>query len=126
VCTQEERKELVGALADGRAQVQLDPDFAATVNTDDYHVFLTEYDDNNGLYVTDRCATGFAVRAKSSDTASGTFSYRVVAKRGDIEAPRLEKLTMPAIEVDPDLFSAVDEAEGITQAAAGRREVGSR
>jgi hypothetical protein len=26
------------------------PDFAATVNTDDYHVFLTEHDNNNGLY----------------------------------------------------------------------------
>jgi hypothetical protein len=77
--------------------------------------------------VTERSATGFAVRAKASDTASGTFSYRVVARRGDIEAPRLEKVTMPAIEFDPDLFSAVDVAEGITQAAAGgRRSLGSR
>jgi hypothetical protein len=110
-------------LADGRAQVRLDPDFAATVDTDDYHVFLTEYDDNNALNVTERSATGFVVRAKASDTASGTFSYRVVAKRGDIEAPRLEKVTMPAIEFDRDLFPAVDVAEGVTQGAAAGRGV---
>jgi hypothetical protein len=112
-----------GTLANGQAQVRLDPDFAATVHTDDYHVFLTEYDDNNPLYVTERSATGFAVRAKTSTTASGTFSYRVVAKRGDILAPRLEKLTMPTIEVDADMFSAVDVAEGITQAASAGRGV---
>jgi hypothetical protein len=38
-------------MVDGEAQVRLDPDFAATVDTGDYHVFLTEYDDNNGLYM---------------------------------------------------------------------------
>jgi len=76
----------------------VDPDFAATVDTDNYHVFLTEYDDNTGQYVK-RSATGFVVRAKTSDTANGTFSYRVVAWRGDIEAPRLEKVNMSTIEV---------------------------
>jgi hypothetical protein len=99
-----------GELAGGRAEVRLDPDFAATVDTTDYHVFLTEYDDNNALYVTERSATGFAVRAKASDTASATFSYRVVAKRVDIEAPRLEKVTMPTMEVDPKTFAVVDTA----------------
>jgi hypothetical protein len=87
------------------------PDFAATVNTGDYHVFLTEHDNNNGLYVTERNASGFVVRAKTSDTASGTFSYRVVARRSDIEAPRLEKVTMPGIEVDPDTFAVVEAGQ---------------
>jgi hypothetical protein len=82
-------------LINGQAQVQLDPDFASVVAADDYHVFLTEYDDNNGLYVTGRTATGFGVRAKASPNASGTFSYRVVAKRNDIVAPRFEEVPLP-------------------------------
>jgi hypothetical protein len=85
-----------GALADG-GQVRLDPDFAATVDTTNYHVFLTEYDDNNGLYVTDRTNEGFTMRAKSSRTAHKTsFSYRVVSKRKDVEAPRFLPVTVPA------------------------------
>ena len=112
-----------GQLVDGQARIRLDPDFVSVIDPDAYHVFVTEYDDNNALYVTERSATGFVVRAKASDTASGTFSYRVVAKRGDIEAPRLEKVTMSAIEFDRDLFPAVDVAEGVTQGAAAGRGV---
>ena len=83
-----------GQLVNGQAQIQLDPDFAATVNTHVYHVFITEYEDNNALYVTKRSSTGFEVRAKAS-TADGTFSYRVVAKPKGITPTRLEKVTLP-------------------------------
>jgi len=62
---------------------------------DDYHIFLTEYEDNNGLYVTGRTSTGFGVRGKTSPNARGTFSYRVVAKRKDIVAPRFEEVALP-------------------------------
>jgi hypothetical protein len=65
------------------------------VAADDYHVFLTEYEDNNGLYVTGRISTGFGVRAKTSPNASGIFSYRVIAKRKDIAAPRFEEVVLP-------------------------------
>jgi hypothetical protein len=41
-----------------------------------------------------RTSTGFVVRAKAK-AAVGTFSYRVVAKRKDIAAPRFEKVTLP-------------------------------
>jgi hypothetical protein len=85
-----------GQLIDGQAQVQLDPDFAAVVVADDYHVFLTEYEDNNGLYVTRRESTGFDVRAKMSAEAGGTFSYRVVAKRKDAAARRFEQVAPTA------------------------------
>jgi hypothetical protein len=83
-----------GHLTNGRAQIQLDPDFAATVSTDDYHVFIAEYDDNNGLFVTNRTKTGFEVRAKTS-TSVAKFSYRVVARRKDIVPARLAKVTLP-------------------------------
>lgn len=86
-----------GEFVNGLAQIQLDPEFAAVVNSDAYHVFITEYDDNNALYVAQRTSTGFEVRTKAL-TASGTFSYRVVAKRKDITPPRLEKVTIPRRE----------------------------
>jgi hypothetical protein len=84
----------VGRLVNGQAKVKLDRDFSSVVNSDTYHVFITEYEDNNALYVTKRTSTGFVVRAKAK-AAAGTFSYRVVAKRKDITAPRFEKVTLP-------------------------------
>lgn len=86
-------------LTNGRAQVALDPEFAALVRTDDYQVFLTEYDDNHGLFVTRRGPRGFEVRAKDAAT-SGSFGYRVVAKREDIVAARLERVQLPSHQVD--------------------------
>jgi hypothetical protein len=43
---------------EGRAAIGLDPGFASTVQTDQYHVFITEYDASNGLHVTARSVTG--------------------------------------------------------------------
>lgn len=86
----------VGHLVNGQAEVQLADDFASVVNSGSYHVFVTEYEDNNALYVTTRTRTGFCVRAKSSNTATGTFSYRIVAKRKDIVGERLEKVLISA------------------------------
>ena len=83
-----------GQLVKGQTQIQLDPDFVATVNSGSYHVFITEYEDNNGLYVTKRTSTVFEVRAKTS-MANTTFSYRVVARRKDVTPARLEKVTWP-------------------------------
>ena len=84
-----------GHLINDHAEVQLDSNFISVVNSDRYHVFLTEYDDNNALYVCDRTAKGFIVRAKGSNTARGEFRYRVVAKRKDIAGARLEEVEVP-------------------------------
>lgn len=81
-----------GTVANGKASVALDPDFAALVETTRYYVFLTEQGDHNALFVANRTATGFEVHAKGGPTASGAFHYRVVAKRKDIAAPRLAKV----------------------------------
>jgi hypothetical protein len=88
-----------GHLTDGRARIQLDPDFATTVNTDGYHVFIAEYDDNNGLFVTNRTNTGFEVRPKTS-TREANFSYRVVARRKDLAPARLGKVTLPTESIE--------------------------
>jgi hypothetical protein len=72
-----------GHLECGAAEVTFDQDFAAVVNMEKYHVFLTEYDDHNAVYVTERTRNGFRVQAKTG-TGEGAFSWRVVAKRKDI------------------------------------------
>ena len=82
------------ALVNGVADITIDPDFAAVVDSSRYQVFLTEYDDHRGLYVTDRTPCGFRVRAKTGE-ASGTFSWRLVAKRRDIAGERFATVTAP-------------------------------
>ncbi len=93
-----------GNLVNGKAVVKLDPEFAGVVDTSEMHVFITEHDQHNALHISNRSATGFTVQAdastlvakgKSALAVSGTFSYRVVAKRGDIKTERLAKFDMP-------------------------------
>ncbi len=79
----------------GKATVTLDPAFAVLVDTSGYHVFLTEQDDHNALFVASRSATGFVVQAKNAPGGTGTFSYRVVARRKDGTHPRLAKVVLP-------------------------------
>lgn len=84
-----------GTLVNGQASIRLDPELASLVRTDTYYVFLTELDGHRALYVTNRTATGFDVRSATNPTASGSFMYRVVARRKDIPGPRLERVTLP-------------------------------
>jgi len=100
-----------GYLKNGQAEVPLDAEFASIVNRDDYHVFLSEYDDNNALYVTNRPSAGFAVRSKLSPTATTTFSYRVVAKRKDVTGARFEKVVIPAQRHSSGQSGVISDAE---------------
>jgi hypothetical protein len=86
-----------GELVEGRAHVELDPDYAAMVRLDDYHVFLTPEGDSKGLYVASKGSTAFEVREQREGTSSLPFSYRVVARRQDIEAERLERVEAPDV-----------------------------
>ena len=84
------------------------PPFAAHVHTDAYHVFLTEHDDHTACMSTARTA-GFTVQAarggegegEAGGEVSGTFSWRVVAKRNDIAGERLPVWEMPTAPVFP-------------------------
>jgi len=82
-------------LRGGRAMVQLDEEFDAVVRGDNYRVFLTPEGDCNGLYVSSKGPHRFEVRELKGGTSELTFSYRVVARRRDIEGPRLEKVRLP-------------------------------
>ena len=93
-------------LVDGKAEVRLEPGFAALVEVIGYHVFLTPYGDSKGMYVTERSATGFRVREQQGGTSAVRFAYRVVAKRKDIVAERLARVTLPDVSSElklPDL-----------------------
>lgn len=87
-------------LVNGTAEVKLDADFAAVVETASYHVFLTPRDANTqGLAVTAQVATGFSVRELRGGTSTLAFSYRIVAKRADIKSGRLARFELPKIRL---------------------------
>jgi hypothetical protein len=78
-------------LVNGKISVPMESLFAQTVNLDvDYHVFLTPLGDCNGLYVTDKTATGFEVRELGGGASNVSFDYRIVAKRAGYESQHME------------------------------------
>jgi hypothetical protein len=93
-----------GELVEGRAQVELDSDYAEMVELEDYHVFLTPEGDSAGLYVTGKTSAGFEVREQQGGTSSLTFSYRVAARRKDVPAERLARIdeqdTVPPVQTE--------------------------
>jgi hypothetical protein len=104
----------------GEAIVPLDRDFAAVVDTSDYHVFLAGYEGRSDLSVCDRTSEDFRVRATAGDV-DGTFSWRVVAKRKDIIAPRFEPVVIPSAPTLPSIpASGSASAPPPTPALPGR------
>jgi hypothetical protein len=85
-----------GKLVKGKAEVKIDPDFAKTVDLKTrYHVFVTPHSTKiSALAVVARLPGRF--RVEHPGGASGSFSYRVVAKRADMRVRRLERVKMPA------------------------------
>lgn len=82
---------------DGRAEVTIDPLFAQTVNLEQaYQVFLTPLGDC-GLYVTEKTATSFTVRALDGRSCNIAFDYRLIAKRLGYEDVRLAPAEDPSI-----------------------------
>jgi hypothetical protein len=88
-----------GTLIDGKAEIAIEEGFGAVADVENYHVFLTAYDYDNLLHVAKRTPQGFTVEAalngRSVSEPSGSFSWRVVAKRKDITGERLARVTMP-------------------------------
>lgn len=82
-------------LSHGSASVHLDPEFAQTVHTGEYHVFLQAEGECRGLSVRDKTPAGFVVQELGGGTSSAPFAYRIVARRKDVSAPRLNRVTLP-------------------------------
>ena len=83
-----------GQLANGSAEIQLEPTFAETVNTGaDYHVFPVPNGDCKGLYIAGKTATGFVVRELGGGKSNVSFDYRIVARRKGYESVRMEDIS---------------------------------
>jgi hypothetical protein len=84
-----------GSLSGGHATVTMRPDFAALVTASKAVIFLSEYGDLGGLFVAGHDGTTFAVSSHNG-SANGEFQYRIVAPRADVQAARLDNVTLPA------------------------------
>jgi hypothetical protein len=85
-----------GQLTSRQTTVSLEPGFADIVHTDAYHVFLTPKGEPKGpLYISKQTPNSFTVQEAGGGTSSIGFSYRIVAKRADIEGARLEHVDEP-------------------------------
>jgi hypothetical protein len=82
-------------LSKGSASVGIDPEFAQTIETAQYYVFLQAEGECKGLAVGKKTATGFAVQELAGGTSNTPFAYRIVALRRDVAAPRLNRVTLP-------------------------------
>jgi hypothetical protein len=101
-----------GEVVNGRGRVELDPDFAAVVRSDDYHVFLSPEGNSNGLFVSERAPDGFEVREQRRGRSRLSFSYRVVARRRDVEVERLARAEeLPAAVETPVSLPPVEPVE---------------
>ena len=82
-------------LAAGEGVVSIEPIFAQTVNLElPYHVFLTPLGDCP-LYVAEKSASSFTVRAHEGAACEVTFDYRIIAPRLDYEDLRLKPAQDP-------------------------------
>lgn len=81
-------------LVNGKADVRIDPKFAAVVRGP-YNVFVTPYGESNGLYVSSRTRNAFSVREQGGGKSTLSFSYRIVARRKDIDGARFAKVIVP-------------------------------
>lgn len=88
-------------LVRGKARVRLDRIFAQVVRTGDYHVFLSPEGLSHGLYVSRRTRGGFEVREQHQGKSTVAFSYRIVARRRDVDAPRFKRVKPPAAPKRP-------------------------
>jgi len=85
-------------LVAGSATVPIELVFAQTVNlSETYHVFLTPLG-NCPLYVAEKSAQSFTVKAMGGQTCSIAFDYRLVAKRLGYETLRLEPASLDVEE----------------------------
>jgi hypothetical protein len=69
----------------GRATVKLPAGLDLLVTGKRYQVFLTEYGNSGGLYVTARGEHAFKVRSRRP-RSNGRFGYRIVAVRSDLKS----------------------------------------
>ena len=98
-------------LQGGVAQVQLDGDFLSIVKRDDYMVFLTPGGDSNGLSIAKQDGRGFEVREAKGGKSNLPFSYRIVAKRRDVDVQRLARVDLKKLRTPEETKRRVSTKE---------------
>jgi hypothetical protein len=87
-------------LVNGRARIRIDPDYRNTIDTRSYHVFVSAYGPDP-VFVSNRSRNGFEIRVAPREGAgmprSLRCSYRIVARRRSVKAPRLKQIQLPSI-----------------------------
>ena len=76
----------VGKLVNGIATIQLDPILVKNIRVDENHplkVFVQLEGDCNGVYVTNKSASGFTVKELQRGRSNVSFSWSIVATRAD-------------------------------------------
>ena len=76
----------IGKLSNGKAHIDIDPILSKNILVNDKHplkVFIQLEGDCNGVYVTNKSASGFDIIELQSGTSSVSFSYNIVATMGD-------------------------------------------
>ena len=76
----------VGQLINGEAQISLDPILTKNIyvdHTSPLKVFVQLEGDCNGVYVTNKSATGFTVKELQNGNANVPFSWSLIATRAD-------------------------------------------
>ena len=102
--------------------MQLEPEFASLVKRDDYMVFLVAEGESKGhLFIGQKNANGFEVREANAGTSNIPFTYRIVAKRKDIEGKRLARLD-PKLKQNLAAMRAQAASKMPAHAAAQRSE----
>lgn len=109
-------------LVRGRAAVSLDRGFRAVIRGA-YHVFLSPEGDRAGLYVARKSARGFEVRESGGGRAGIRFSYRIVARRKDVAAPRFARIRLPQLPKGADAPIGAPKGPDLPTLAQARARV---
>jgi hypothetical protein len=111
-----------GLLRAGKTTVQIDTAFARCVRLKHYHVFITPRGECNSLFVSKQTSRSFEVRESNDGKSRVGFSYRIVAKRGDLDLPRLAKTRKPTVAVAPGILTPYRDLARPKQRSGGRKQ----
>ena len=75
-----------GKLENGSVYIEIDPNFTRNILVNDDHtilIYIQPEGDCNGLFVTNKSAEGFEVKELAGGQSNISFSYSIVATRGE-------------------------------------------
>jgi len=105
-----------GQLVNGTATIQLDPILTRNIyvsNDKPLKVFIQLEGDCNGVFVTNKSATGFTVKELQGGTSNAPFSWKIVANRAD-EVVNGERTVYQSLRF-PDAPNKIQETANVSK-----------